>query len=131
MGNCLETYSNQSWVRREEIRNSNSVRELEDCSGERGDSSGIKGRAAMRVKVVLTREELEWLMLQLRDSKGGSVGSRKRSLEEILGEIERGRSSKSSSSPSRTAAAAAAAVWRPSLDSITEIPEVLDHMGRS
>lgn len=130
---------NQPW-RREEIGATEQIRfgkheddrklskesgfsELGDCSG---DGDGIGGVA--RVKIVLTREELEWLMLQLSDSSNskGGVGSMKRSLEEILGEIERGRTSKSSSS--RTAEAAA---WRPSLESIMEIPDVPDHMDGS
>lgn len=59
--------------------------------------------------MVLTKEELQWLMKQLKNREGG--GKR---IEDVLGEIEKGRKKV----PSHA--------WKPSLDSITEIPEVLE-----
>ncbi|KAK4761531.1 hypothetical protein SAY87_029415 [Trapa incisa] len=85
--------------------------------------SNTKEASKRRIKIELTREELEWLKLQLGDGNGGSCRSRKMSLEKILEELERRRRSSKSSSSRR---AAAAAVWRPSLDTIYEVPEDLD-----
>lgn len=64
----------------------------------------------LRVKMVLTKEELQWLMMQLsnRDGNGG------KRIEDVLGELEKGRKKVSGHS------------WKPSLDSITEIPEVVE-----
>lgn len=64
----------------------------------------------MRIKIVLTKEELEWLMLELKKTEG-------RRIEELLEEIQRSRERSSSSSSS------VANNWKPSLDSITEIPD--------
>ncbi|KAK1564313.1 hypothetical protein Q3G72_000411 [Acer saccharum] len=57
------------------------------------DDELVKG--GVKVKIVLTREELERLMFQLKNDQG-------KKLEEILGEIERGRLSNLSSSSSST-----------------------------
>lgn len=141
MGNCIETCNHyQSWRREEitagtkqmrfeedrgqKVSNRSGFDDLWDCSRD-DSSSGNKG--VMRVKIVLTREELEWLMVQLSESSngGGDSSKKKRSLEEVLGEIERGRSLLPSPPSSRTAA------WRPSLESIMEIPEVPERMDRS
>lgn len=69
----------------------------------------VSNKNGLRVKMVLTKEELQWLMQQLSNREDG----RKR-IEDVLGEIEKGRSKKGCHS------------WKPSLDSITEIPEVLE-----
>lgn len=58
----------------------------------------------MRIKVMLTREELQWLILQLNQKEG--VG-----LDQVLGEIQRSREKVEEG-------------WKPSLESIMEIPEV-------
>lgn len=60
----------------------------------------------MRVKIVMRKEELEVLMLELKRTGG------KRSLEDVLGEIQRRRAHKLKSPPP--------AAWRPCLDSILE-----------
>ncbi|KAL2234652.1 UNVERIFIED_CONTAM: hypothetical protein Sindi_1197400 [Sesamum indicum] len=59
----------------------------------------------MRIKIVLTRDELEQLLFQLNSSEG------KRQLEDVLVEIQTSR-----------------AVWKPCLDSIIECPEVPEIM---
>ncbi|KAF8412120.1 hypothetical protein HHK36_000076 [Tetracentron sinense] len=94
MGNCLETWTHcqEGEKRQQEEEAGGSVKE---------DGSGKGG---FRVKIILTKEELEWLMFQLNDRAG------KRVLEDVLGEIERERER--------------IEVWKPSLESIMEIPEV-------
>ncbi|OWM72156.1 uncharacterized protein LOC116195610 [Punica granatum] len=134
MGNCMET-CNPSWregeitaIKETGFEQENN-RKVVKASGFDDDGSN---KGVMRVKILLTREELELLMAQLGgggNNKGGFSNIDKRSLEEVLEEIERGRSStlslSSSSSSSRTSG------WSPSLESIMEIPEVPDHMDRS
>ncbi|CAI0408692.1 unnamed protein product [Linum tenue] len=70
--------------------------------GETDDGGG----GGVKVKVVLTKDELEWLMYELR------VKSNK--LEDALAEIERNRALKSVS---------VYQCWQPSLESIIESPE--------
>jgi len=65
-----------------------------------------EGKNGLSMKVVLTKEELKWLILQLKEKKGVS-------LEEMVAEIERGREEKVEG-------------WKPSLDSIMEAPEMLE-----
>ncbi|KAL0447759.1 UNVERIFIED_CONTAM: hypothetical protein Slati_1903800 [Sesamum latifolium] len=60
----------------------------------------------MRIKIVLTRHELEQLLFQLNSSEG------KRQLEDVLVEIQTSREK--------------TAVWRPCLDSIIEVPEIME-----
>lgn len=81
----------------EERRKLGFVKESSD--DEFGKGNGLK------VKIVLTRQELEWLMLQLEDKEG-------KKLEDVLGEIGKGRTK--------------IEAWRPSLESIIECPEVLE-----
>lgn len=59
----------------------------------------------IRIKLVLTKEELEWLMIQLKGKNG-------KNLEDVLGEIEKGRGKTEG--------------WKPSLESIMESPEVVE-----
>lgn len=66
--------------------------------------SNLSKDGNIRVKIVLTKEELEWLMLQLKD-RGG------KSLEDVLEEIQRSRAKVEEG-------------WKPSLESIMECPEV-------
>ena len=65
------------------------------------------------MKVVLTKEELKWLILEL-NKKGEAGGVR---LEEMLEEIERGR---------REQKVEDEMGWKPSLESILEAPELLE-----
>ncbi|KAK9274707.1 hypothetical protein L1049_021958 [Liquidambar formosana] len=79
MGNCMERCTH----------NPPQVDEKRHQQEEQGKAVGFveksgSGKGGIRVKVFLTKEELEWLMFKLRD-KGG------KGLEDILAEIERGR----------------------------------------
>lgn len=83
--------------------------EEERVEGEENGKLGFvkSDGGGMKVKIVLTREELEMLIMELKKSEG------KLKLDEILSEIgERGRLEKKISEP-----------WRPSLESIMETPE--------
>ncbi|KAF8380056.1 hypothetical protein HHK36_027526 [Tetracentron sinense] len=92
MGNCLETcMHDQPREKKQQQQQGGFIKE---------DGSGKSG---FRVKIVLRKEELEWLMFQLKE-KGG------KRLEDVLGEMERG--------------GRRVEVWKPSLESIMEKPEV-------
>ncbi|XP_010261656.1 PREDICTED: uncharacterized protein LOC104600432 [Nelumbo nucifera] len=99
MGNCLETWKHGQQGEKKEHQEDEELK----VGGEAKEDFGKSG---FRVKLVLTREELEWLMLQLKE-KGG------KKLEYILGEIENGRGGKVEG-------------WKPSLESIMEDPEVYE-----
>ncbi|KAI7993680.1 hypothetical protein LOK49_LG11G02810 [Camellia lanceoleosa] len=101
MGNCIETSTDSHEVERKQEN-----QEKGGCFEESGFQAGGGG---VRVKLVLTKDELEWLMLQLK----GKSGKR---LEDVLGEIERVRGK--------------VVGWKPNLESIMESPEVLE-MDRS
>ncbi|KGN53406.1 hypothetical protein Csa_015211 [Cucumis sativus] len=107
MGNCVEVLSRQ----REEdgTTTTTSTREMEEREKKGG----------MRIKVVLRKEELEWLTEQIKE-KGGKC------LEELLEEIERGRREKTVMNCSIQYNVS----WKPSLESIMECPEIPDHMFR-
>ncbi|KAL0393676.1 UNVERIFIED_CONTAM: hypothetical protein Slati_4333800 [Sesamum latifolium] len=105
MGNCIETC----------CKNSPAEREMMNMNQEENPKNGAG--SMMRVKVVLTKEELEWLMSQLKNTSEGT-----RRLEDVLGDIKRSREKISSTTH---------AAWKPSLDSIVESPEVPDGMDRS
>lgn len=92
--------------------------------GGKADGGG-GGGGRVRVKIVLTKEELEQLLIHLgRDS--GRKGGPKGNLERVLGEIERGRRRNGGSGGD----AVDGGPWKPSLDSIMEVPE-LPEMERS
>jgi hypothetical protein len=63
-----------------------------------------KGKNGVSMKIVLTKEELKWLIFQL-NNKGMKV-------EQVLEEIEKGRQKVEG--------------WKPSLESILEAPEILE-----
>lgn len=90
----------------EVLENKEDLRESEgdDQSGLVKESCSRKG--SLRVKIVLTKEELEWFMVQLQNKDG-------KSLEDVLEEIERGRGKVDQG-------------WKPSLESIMECPEVVE-----
>ncbi|KAK2966517.1 hypothetical protein RJ640_019046 [Escallonia rubra] len=101
MGNCVETcmYRQQLGI------TEGKQEQAETASGGLAKETGLGRSSSLRVKIVLTREELEWLMLQLEENK-------EKRLEDALAEIERGRRK--------------VLGWRPSLESITESPESLE-----
>lgn len=85
----------------------------EQESYEKTSDTLSKESSKMRVKLVLTKDELQWLLLQLKKNEG-------RKLEEMLGEIEQSRVTGESVTK-----------WKPRLESIMESPEVHHHMERS
>lgn len=64
-------------------------------------------KGSIRLKIVLTKEELGWFMLQLKDKEG-------KRLEDVFREIERQRGRGKVEG------------WKPSLESIMESPEVIE-----
>jgi len=64
-----------------------------------------KGKNGVSMKIVLTKEELKWLIFEL-NKKGGMK------VEQVLEEIEKGRQKVEG--------------WKPSLESILEAPEMLE-----
>ncbi|CAM8881917.1 unnamed protein product [Rhodiola kirilowii] len=74
----------------------------------KGDGGGV-----MRLKIVLTKEELQWLMMQLNSDK-------EKRLENMLEEIQRGRKKVVCEGGSGNNG------WKPSLESIIETPECLE-----
>ncbi|XP_057450079.1 uncharacterized protein LOC130741251 [Lotus japonicus] len=109
MGNCMETCT----LRKQDAMRMQKKQQQKQEEDTKTRSSGFvkindsKGKNGLRMKIVLTKEELKWLMLQLNE-KGGMK------LEKVLGEIERGREIKVEGS------------WKPSLESIVEAPELPD-----
>lgn len=95
MGNCMETCS----PRPEEA-------EVKPAVGQES-GVGVGKEGGFKVKILLTRGELEWLMLQM--DKG------EKRLEDVLTEMGRER---------RREGAGKAQGWKPSLESIIEVPEV-------
>ncbi|CAN6578916.1 unnamed protein product [Malus baccata var. baccata] len=106
MGNCVETCTQkqeQEHIQMQQHEQEDYERENEG----RFVKENILGKDGnIRVKIVLTKEELGWLMLQLKDSGG-------RNLEDVLQEIQKSR-------------AKAIEGWKPSLESIMECPEVIE-----
>ncbi|KAL3498989.1 hypothetical protein ACH5RR_041721 [Cinchona calisaya] len=112
MGNCIETCMHNQ-------KENQSVEEIKPPELLKENNIGInkedqKSGAALRIKIVLTKEELELLILQLKNKEG-------QRLEDVLDEIERSRKRLRSS---------VVGSWKPSLECITESPEVPDHMDR-
>ncbi|KAJ8764920.1 hypothetical protein K2173_010385 [Erythroxylum novogranatense] len=101
MGNCLKI----SMKRRDE--DENMEHHQEDWKEASDGEQSAKKSGGLKVKIVLTREELEWLMLKLQ------VNENKNTLEELLREIERGREKVKTT-------------WKPSLESIKESPEAVE-----
>ncbi|XP_062029829.1 uncharacterized protein LOC133745727 [Rosa rugosa] len=111
MGNCMETCA-QKQQEEDQMQQMQKQKGDEIRFGKEGINSGEDGK--LRVKIVLTKEELQMLMLQLQD-KGG-----KKSLEEVLEEIQKGRGK----------LVLVEEAWKPSLDSIMECPELFEDMDR-
>ena len=87
MGNCIER-----------SRSSPETGIINEEMAGKSESSG--GNKKVRIKVVLTKEELEWLMIELRERQGKKI-------EDVLEEIQRSREGSSVG-------------WKPSLDCIAE-----------
>ncbi|CAH8384852.1 unnamed protein product [Eruca vesicaria subsp. sativa] len=107
MGNCMER------CRREGMQGKTKVRENAKECFRLDDEDGHDG---MKVKIVLTRHELDMFLLQMNKNHDGNLMMTK----DVMGELEkRIIQAKSSllSSPSSMS-------WEPSLESIMECPEV-------
>ncbi|MED6179540.1 hypothetical protein PIB30_001832 [Stylosanthes scabra] len=98
MGNCMETCIVMEEGEEEIVK--------KQREGEEGMSDGIGS-----VKVVLTKEELKWLILELNSSDGRRGGLK---LEQVLQQIHRARQQQQQQP------------WKPSLESILEAPEILE-----
>jgi hypothetical protein len=98
MGNCLKPASKHVGLGLTEVEEEESLAEVKRISQEEQAAEGLK------VKIVLTRAELEWLVAQ--------VNSGERRLEDVIHDMH--------------AAAARGdkdgGGWRPRLESITEVP---------
>lgn len=111
MGNCMETFTFY-----QEKDDTKKDQEQQGAQVDEGpsdfvkESSGFEDVTKVRIKVVLSKEELEWLVFELEHHKN------ERSLEDILEEIETSRESYRGKIVS----------WKPSLESIKESPEVLE-----
>jgi hypothetical protein len=127
MGNCLNKVSKQEMRRRRGERVVPEEREEEATTTSIGDvllqqqdgeeeevPSTASPAAGMKVKVVLTRAELEWLMAQLKSGD--------QRLEDVLRQVATARTGTAAADdgcgkPTR------ADGWRPRLERILECPE--------
>jgi hypothetical protein len=109
MGNCMETCEQRQEA--EEMQQQQQQQEQGFDQRERSASPFVKEsgfeKGSIRLKIVLTKEELEWFMLQLKNKEG-------KRLEDVFGEIERNRGRGKVEG------------WKPSLESIMESPEVIE-----
>ncbi|BFG31956.1 hypothetical protein CerSpe_182300 [Prunus speciosa] len=103
MGNCVETCTERQQGE-DQMQQQKHEQEERQSEIRFVKESNLSKDGNIRVKIVLTKEELEWLMLQLKD-RGG------KSLEDVLEEIQRSRAKVEEG-------------WKPSLESIMECPEV-------
>ncbi|KAK8479016.1 hypothetical protein V6N13_073541 [Hibiscus sabdariffa] len=92
MGNCMK-------------KPFRSVQPVEEEIGEAAEKESQGKKGSIKVKIVLTKEELHLFLLKLNNNGGNGGGYR---LEQLLAELEKERSVK------------AGCCWRPSLDSIME-----------
>ncbi|KAD4178417.1 hypothetical protein E3N88_27008 [Mikania micrantha] len=102
MGNYMETC----------IQKEKRPQAEQKVEGEKEGNYGMES-CRMRVKLVLTKDELEWLLLQMKNKSQG------KRLEEVLGEIEKSRMSGKS-----------VAGWKPSLEN-TIVSCIFSHYGNA
>ncbi|KAL6501765.1 hypothetical protein OROGR_026898 [Orobanche gracilis] len=98
MGNCIEKRNN---IPQTETRKKPSDAEEETKSEKQN----------MRIKIVLTKEELECLLSELENNR---QGKKKKKVEDVLHKIQRKREKEQ----------VGIVAWKPSLDSIDESPEM-------
>ncbi|XP_055821845.1 uncharacterized protein LOC129890298 [Solanum dulcamara] len=112
MGNCMET----CLLHREEELEDQIVHEQE-MEGEivKAEENVVEKNNIMRIKMVLSKEELESLFVQLKLNEG-------KSLEEFLGEIEMERRIRRENRKDSK--------WKPSLESIIESPKIQEMVDR-
>ncbi|KFK33691.1 hypothetical protein AALP_AA5G047200 [Arabis alpina] len=112
MGNCMERWRQREQEEERKI----DVRERVKGSFKFDGDDDVHG--GMKVKLVLTRHELDMFLLQMNRNHDGNLMMSKDVMVELEKWIIRTSSSSSlSSSPSSMA-------WEPSLESIVECPEV-------
>uniref|UniRef100_A0ACD5WYM7 Uncharacterized protein n=1 Tax=Avena sativa TaxID=4498 RepID=A0ACD5WYM7_AVESA len=128
MGNCLNTASKQQEARRrrgervvpeereEEVRSIGQVLLHDEEEEQEEEAPSTAPVAGVKVKVVLTRAELEWLMAQLKSGE--------QRLEDVLRQMGTARTGApdDASKPSPRAVDG----WRPRLERILECPEPVD-----
>ncbi|KAK7406048.1 hypothetical protein VNO78_07664 [Psophocarpus tetragonolobus] len=93
MGNCMERYHADGEEQEEGRGRLKGFRKIDDEKG-------------VSMKIVVTKEELKWLILQLNEKGGMRV-------EQMVEEIQKSREQKVEG-------------WKPSLESILEAPEMLE-----
>uniref|UniRef100_A0ACD6A9K9 Uncharacterized protein n=1 Tax=Avena sativa TaxID=4498 RepID=A0ACD6A9K9_AVESA len=128
MGNCLNTASKQEEARRrrgervvpEEARSIGEVllHDEEEEEDDEAPSPTAASTAGMKVKVVLTRAELEWLMAQLKSGE--------QRLEDVLRQMGTARTAAAPDDDSSKPSPRAGDGWRPRLERILECPEPVD-----
>jgi hypothetical protein len=101
MGNCMKISASTPTTRSSDYDEVPEVLRQEEMLEREGGGNGVK------VKVLLTRAELEWLMAQLKNGE--------KKLEEVLAEMGR----------EREIGKGRCDGWKPSLESIVELPELL------
>nr|XP_043639902.1 uncharacterized protein LOC122611016 [Erigeron canadensis] len=111
MGNYMETCIQREPTQEEKPQDPQQQQEKQD--NEKTSETFSKESSTVRVKLVLTKDELQWLLLQLKKDQG-------RKLEDMLGEIEKSRITGESVSK-----------WKPCLESIMESPNIHHNMDRS
>ncbi|KAL9246649.1 hypothetical protein vseg_020157 [Gypsophila vaccaria] len=100
MGNCMQSEKGKEEKNKMEI-NGREVKIMDEVD---------KKSKGVRVKMVLTKEELQWLQMQLQNRSQNSTGR----IEDVLRGLEKARKKPSADHS-----------WKPSLHSITETPELL------
>uniref|UniRef100_A0A803R6K4 Uncharacterized protein n=1 Tax=Cannabis sativa TaxID=3483 RepID=A0A803R6K4_CANSA len=121
MGNCLESCLNREQEKYDDDNKKKNMileqQEKEDF-GFVKESSSRKG--SLRLKIVLSKEELEYFMVQLQN-KGGKT------LQDVLEEIEKSRGKLVHHHHHHQSHNCN---WKPSLESIVECSDEVVEMGR-
>uniref|UniRef100_A0A1J3DVB9 Uncharacterized protein n=1 Tax=Noccaea caerulescens TaxID=107243 RepID=A0A1J3DVB9_NOCCA len=104
MGNCMER-----WKQREGEERKRDVRETAQGSFKPDGADDEDGNGGMKVKIVLTRQELDMFLLQMNRSHGENLMMSK----DVMVELEK-----------RIIRTSSSMAWEPSLESIVECPEV-------
>ncbi|KAK1438510.1 hypothetical protein QVD17_04319 [Tagetes erecta] len=113
MGNYMETCIQRKLPAEEESTLEGTQQQEQEKQDVTISGSLSKESNKMRVKLVLTKDELQWLLMQMKKEQGG------RKLEQVLEEIEKSRVTGENVTK-----------WKPCLESIMESPETHHHMDR-